>query len=73
MTSQNTDQTSIDERWETIINFGWVFTIAFAFVISQAFPDLAEEAALVMTLTPMLILLISLAPDKNTKASKDTQ
>ena len=73
MTSQNTDQTPKDERWETIFNLGWVFTLAFALVISQAFPNLAEEAALVITFTPMMILLISFAPDKNTKTPKDTQ
>ncbi|MBT7069450.1 MAG: hypothetical protein HN975_01005 [Anaerolineae bacterium] len=63
----------MDETQEKYLNFGWLFTLVLAFVVKHNFPTLAEEAALVIVFTPMLILLIILAPGKDSEAAKDIQ
>ena len=63
----------MNEKQQNFFDAGWVFTFAFAFIIKISFPDLGGIPALLITLTPMLILLIFLAPGKDAEATKDTQ
>ena len=63
----------MDETQEKYFYFGWLFTFILVFVVKYAFPTLAEEAALVIVFTPMLILLIALQKDKDPQATKDVQ
>ncbi len=72
MDASKTDRPSLIEQHETIFNAGWVFTFALGFVISQAYPTLAEEAALAITMTPMLLLFIFLTLGKDSQATKDS-
>ncbi len=63
----------MNEKQQNVFDAGWVFTFALAFIIKVALPDLGEIPALLITLTPMLILLIFLAPGKDAEATQDTQ
>lgn len=63
----------MDETQEKYFNFGWLLTLIMVFVVKYAFPTLGEEAALVITFTPMLIILIALQKDKDTQPAKDSQ
>ena len=63
----------MDETQEKYFHFGWLVTLIMVFVVKYAFPNLGEEAALVIIFTPMLILLIALQKDKDPQPEKDSQ